>query len=637
MNLRFCIAVPTYHNPGSVVAVLRDCTEKTDLPIVVIDDGSPDPVERLVRASGLLPHLDSGRIRILRHEKNFGKGYAIQKAFAFAIENDFTHLMMMDGDGQHFASEIPKMVQASIENPWDLILGHRMLTGEHVPGSSKVGRRYSNFWVKFETEVEVKDSQSGFRMYPVFQIQNMKFWTKRFDFEIEVLIRLIWRDVQIREVEIECYYPPANERVTHFNKWWDNVRIVSLNILFVLISLLRKPQSSIKASIAFALGVAVGVTPLYGLHTLIVGAISFGLRLNFVYLWVGTQISLPFIAPFLVIAAIQISKALGVGWVLGFVILAVGLGIAAFFLALGFMAVFKFHRKPRPHTWNGKTRGGVLGTGFMKQIAKLGGLKTMYGLLYVIVPYFYLFAPTARRGLQEYWKLVDPKLGFFARQWKVITHLNTFAQILSDRLFSRFYSEGVFEIEAQGFENIVAPVEARAGLIMVTAHVGGWDMASTKLKTRVDYEFKMVRFEAEGLTFERVIDKKRGEDIAPSVFEIRAVLERGGTVGLMGDRPLGRQLELVKFFGRLAVMDATPFRIAGLCDVPVLFTFGFKGPANSYHFYATQTYRYSKDESVKGLNQYAQTLEAFMRKYPDQWFNFYSFWKTRGGIEKADL
>src|SRR5262249_27039737 len=116
---------------------------------------------------------------------------------------------------------------------------------------SRFGRKFSNFWVRYETERSISDSQSGLRIYPLFHLQNLRFRTRRYDFEIEVLIRLLWKGVKPREVEVEVHYPESSERVTHFRKGWDNLRISLLNTALVVVMLfqVKRPPSITAAAI----------------------------------------------------------------------------------------------------------------------------------------------------------------------------------------------------------------------------------------------------------------------------------------------------------------------------------------------------------------------------------------------------
>jgi hypothetical protein len=101
------------------------------------------------------------------------------------------------------------------------------------------------------------------RIYPLFFVQTMKFFTTHFDFEIEILIRLMWKGVEIKEVDINVYYPPADKRVSHFNKFWDNLRISLLNTVLVALSTMKTHRSPKKAGIAVGLGVVVGFVGLW--------------------------------------------------------------------------------------------------------------------------------------------------------------------------------------------------------------------------------------------------------------------------------------------------------------------------------------------------------------------------------------
>ncbi|MBC7692408.1 MAG: glycosyltransferase family 2 protein [Methylotenera sp.] len=255
MILRIRVCIPTYKNPLTIASFVKDCLSLTQFPILVVEDGSEVPIRTLL--TEFTEHFKSGRLEVLRLEKNQGKGIALQSAIRESIAKSYTHLLALDGDGQHFASEIPKLVKASEEHPWDLVIGNRRMEGPTVPEISKFGRKFSNFWVKFKTDALVADSQSGFRMYPLFPLQTLRFHTKRFDFEIEVMIRFLWKGIAIREVEIAVHYPEAHERVSHSDKLWDNVRITFLNTLLIVISLLKAPKSP--QSLALAVGVGVWV------------------------------------------------------------------------------------------------------------------------------------------------------------------------------------------------------------------------------------------------------------------------------------------------------------------------------------------------------------------------------------------
>ncbi|MCW8838455.1 MAG: glycosyltransferase family 2 protein, partial [Thiovulaceae bacterium] len=114
-----------------------------------------------------------------------------------------------------------------------IVIGNRDFKHENVPDSSKFGRKFSNFWVKLETFKTLGDTQSGFRIYPT-NILDLNIKNKRFDFEIEVLALHSYRGGDIIDVETKCYYPPSEERVTHFDKVKDNIRLSLIHTKLVL-------------------------------------------------------------------------------------------------------------------------------------------------------------------------------------------------------------------------------------------------------------------------------------------------------------------------------------------------------------------------------------------------------------------
>jgi predicted LPLAT superfamily acyltransferase/glycosyltransferase involved in cell wall biosynthesis len=653
MILRICVVIPTFNNARTISEVIKDVLLTTALPILVVDDGSETPVENVLYSWDVRGALEAGRVRVVRFEKNQGKGAALKFAIGDLVSRGFTHMFTMDADGQHHGYEITKLTELAQKHPWDLIIGNRRFKSENVPEISKFGRKFSNFWVNYQTGLQIKDSQSGFRLYPLLPLQTMKFYTAHYDFEIEVLIRMLWNGIQVRETEIDVFYPEGKDRVSHFNKLWDNVRISTLNTLLVVVSLFKTHRSPREFAAAMGLGVFIGCTPLFGFHTLIVAALAFALRLNVVIMWVGTHVSTPLLAPLVIWAEIWIGRNwLHIGgsgakhdfyqWLAGSLVLGIGGGVAVALITYG-LAWFYQTRKPRSN-WTGRTRGGRLGNGFLKNVLKYGGIEAGYMCLMFIIPYFYLFAPKARRGLNEYWKLVEPGDTWRARQVRICRHFYRFGQVLMDRVYQGFHREKKFATTHSGSEAINITLAEGKGLMLLSSHMGAWDLAAALLPANgFSDQIHLVEFRSDGFSFQNVKDKmnpahvrsldsaKRGD----AIFEIHQALKRGRCIGLMGDRPMADRFELIPFMGRIAPFDVTAFRMAAALRVPLIFTYGFKGAANLYDFYArpARVYCYNAEEPreqqlYRWACEYAADIESFIRKYPDQWFNFYPFWSA---------
>lgn len=633
MILKIAIVIPTYNNQQTIAKVTEQALQHLPHPVFVFDDGSDQPVRDI-----LTPH---SRLTVVRSEENLGKGAALQSAIQLLTEKGFTHMLTMDGDGQHLAYEGKKLIQEAKAHPWDLIIGHRNLnTTENVPTISQFGRKFSNFWVQYQTDLRIRDSQSGMRLYPLFYLQCMSFWTKHFDFEIEVLIRLIWKQVVVREVPVEVYYPPEEERVSHFNKFKDNVRISLLNTILVIASLMRSHTSPSKASVSLGLGVFIGLTPLIGFHTLLVGVASFALRLNALWMFAGSQVSLPPLVPLILIAATWIGVELLllpgiVGVLIGTLVLAVTGGLL---VGATSYIMLKFFRRSNSG-WNGRSRGGWFGHAFMKVVMKNLGLRSAYACLFFIVPYFYIFAPKARRASNEYWRIVKPKSSWFARQCLCLKHLFVFAQVLVDRAYIKHANKIIFAARSNGLENIEAESNNPNGALLVSNHIGGWDLAAALINSWDNLSLYIVKYHAEGFAFDHVKGKASFElssnlETQP-ILRIRELLNRAQSVGIMSDRPLSGRFELVPLFGKLAILDSTPFHIASLCGSPIISTYGFKAEDCIYDFYAEKPYvtdhvdfTSRQEKALKWLNYHAQSMEKLLKRYPYQWFNFYPFWST---------
>lgn len=214
----YCVVIPTYNNAGTLLHVVRGAQAVCET-VIVVDDGCTDSTPELLNDSGAI---------VLRHARNKGKGVALRTGFRKAAELGYTHAVTIDSDGQHFPEEIGKLVRASQAQPDALVIGARDMTVENVPKSSSFGRMFSNFWLKVATGMDVGDTQSGFRVYPLRHVNRLFCWGRRFTYECEVIIRASWGGCPIINVPVRVYYPPKSERVTHFRPFADNVRFTCL-------------------------------------------------------------------------------------------------------------------------------------------------------------------------------------------------------------------------------------------------------------------------------------------------------------------------------------------------------------------------------------------------------------------------
>ncbi len=330
--MRFAVLIPVYNHGNSLAAVVDAVAAITsDEPIILVDDGSTDHTNAVI---DMLEQKWDQRIISIRHTKNRGKGLALQSGFARALELGCTHGVTIDADGQHHVPDILNLMTAAIQAPDDLIVGERQMDGvANVPVASRRGRDFSRFWLRIQTGQDVPDSQCGMRIYPLRHVTRLKHLFGRFDFETETIARHAWAGLHVRSVAVRCIYFPPAQRVSHYRPVIDTIRGVRMNVYLVVRRMLPLPckqcvprrcavpnnpatrwwkWASLKTflrqmmangadntelSAAVAIGIFIGITPLYGLHALLAIYLARRLHLNIPAAVLGTQISMPLLAP----------------------------------------------------------------------------------------------------------------------------------------------------------------------------------------------------------------------------------------------------------------------------------------------------------------------------------------------------
>lgn len=322
-TLHYCVIIPTYNNEKTLKRVL-DQTLPFTSNIIVVNDGSTDSTSEIL--SGY------PEISVINQPKNQGKGMALRLGFKEALRQNFDYAVTIDSDGQHFPADIPVFLSEIEKNGDALLIGDRNMQQEGIPGKSSFGNRISSFWFWFETGIRLKDTQSGFRLYPIQQMKNFQYFTRKFEFEIEVIVKAAWAGIPVKNVPIQVLYDES-ERVSHFRPFKDFIRISLLNTWLVLLALLYiKPRdyfrsfkekgfkrffledllhskdSKTKKSLSVALGVFIGLSPFWGFQTLIVLFLAFVFRLNKLISFAFSNVSIPPLIPFIIYASLKIGS-----------------------------------------------------------------------------------------------------------------------------------------------------------------------------------------------------------------------------------------------------------------------------------------------------------------------------------------
>lgn len=316
-QLKCCVIIPTYNNAGTVGKVIQEVLSYTEHLIVVNDGATDETIEILKNISD--------PVKVIHHVKNQGKGAALKTGFQYALSEGYDYAIAIDSDGQHFASDLPNFVSEIEKNPNTLVIGARNMEQENVPGKSNFGNKFSNFWYWVETGITLSDTQSGYRLYPIRELAEVKFFSGMFEFEIEIIVKAAWKGLNVKNIPISVHYEPGKKRISHFRPFQDFTRISILNSYLVVLALfyylpikffrslsrekihafLKKnlfdsSEPPLRKATSIGFGVFMGIFPIWG-YQLIVGiTLAHLMKMNKALFILAAHISIPPMIPFII-------------------------------------------------------------------------------------------------------------------------------------------------------------------------------------------------------------------------------------------------------------------------------------------------------------------------------------------------
>jgi glycosyltransferase involved in cell wall biosynthesis len=234
------LLIPSY-NPGARVFATVSAALREWNPVWVVIDGSTDGSDERLRAMA----ATDPALRVIVLPRNMGKGAAVLHGLRAASAEGYTHALTMDSDGQHPADRIAPFMQASQAHLESMVLGSPVFDSS-APALRVKGRKISNWWANLETLwAGIDDSLYGFRVYPIgplIRVMRRQLWMRRFDFDVEAVVRLSWRGVPPINLPAPVRYFRADEGgVSHFNYWRDNALLTWMHLRLFCGFLLRLP------------------------------------------------------------------------------------------------------------------------------------------------------------------------------------------------------------------------------------------------------------------------------------------------------------------------------------------------------------------------------------------------------------
>ena len=239
MSAPSVIAVIPVYNHERAVPDVAARLRAHGLPVLLVDDGSSDAcraaLETLVASTG---------DRLVRLPVNGGKGAAVIAGLRAARDAGFSHALQVDADGQHDLDDVPEFLEASAREPTAVICG-RPVFDESIPKVRFLSRYITHafVWLQTLSLSRVRDSMCGFRLYPiaaVLEVVDRDGVGRRMDFDVELLVKLAWRNRALRWIDTRVSYPA--DGLSHFRMLKDNLLLARMHVRLVLGMLWRAPR-----------------------------------------------------------------------------------------------------------------------------------------------------------------------------------------------------------------------------------------------------------------------------------------------------------------------------------------------------------------------------------------------------------
>lgn len=539
----FLVVVPVYNHSHTLRQVVAE-VQRIHPHILVVDDGStdmpplPDSGVQATTITNPDHPLCDLHVHYIRHDTNRGKGAAIITAARKAESLRFSHIITIDADGQHSPEDIPVFLATCQAHPMAIVVGTRNFATKNVPGSSRFGRMFSNFWFKVQTGHIIGDSQSGFRAYPIAVLGAVSCSETHYSFETEILVRASWAGFAVHDVPITVYYPPKEQRISHFKPLLDNIRISLLNTRLTFRSIMPVPhkkyvhtdQGTITAlrplhslrlllsqnetpgnlALSASLGIFLGSIPLIALHSIAIILAAGALRLNKIMGLAVSQLCIPPFVPALCILTGYFIRngqmltefsvqTLGyealdrfADWVVGSLVvapvLAIGIGGITFFLARA-LQVKLAQAETAPRRVAAQTPLPLQQDPPKKWSSKSLGAQWQHRIFYFFIRWggwriayaalffvvsWYWCLPAVQKRSAPYLHKRFPRASRFALAKHRWLLQWTFGKVLVDRATTGILGIYAASASAEDEKTLASLLSEKKGLIFITAHVGPW-------------------------------------------------------------------------------------------------------------------------------------------------------------------
>jgi glycosyltransferase involved in cell wall biosynthesis len=212
------VLIPAFNAECALVELVRRLRIVIgDVQIVVVDDGSTDRTNEVAISAGAV---------VLRHEKNRGKGCALQTGFDYMNkQTGIEFILTMDADLQHQPEDVPKFLLVQQKTNADIVIGWRERIGTQMPVHRKLSNIITSALVSMRTGVKIKDSQCGFRLIRRSIIENVQLVADGYEAETEFLIKAARHGFKIQFAPVQTIYGIEKSYMTH---WTTTVNFIKV-------------------------------------------------------------------------------------------------------------------------------------------------------------------------------------------------------------------------------------------------------------------------------------------------------------------------------------------------------------------------------------------------------------------------
>ena len=218
--MKLLILIPCYNTHKYSTILLSNLLTQTSDDILIVDDGSSPPINK--------SKFNKNNLFLIRNDINKGKGYTLKKGFKFALENNYTHVITIDGDMQHDPLEINKFSKHNKDI--EFLLGYRKFD-KPMPLSRIVSNTITSKIISILKNKTINDSQCGYRRYKIDAIKDYIFNEDGYVFESEILLKCINKNTSIENIKIKAIYDGSP---SHINKVTDTVKFIKLIMRYII-------------------------------------------------------------------------------------------------------------------------------------------------------------------------------------------------------------------------------------------------------------------------------------------------------------------------------------------------------------------------------------------------------------------